>query len=52
MGLSALYERSSGTLDATNLHIDSPQMVLVMYEWFDKPTLWTNQLEPLMQEWG
>jgi hypothetical protein len=28
MGLSASYERSSETLDATNLHIDSPQMVL------------------------
>ena len=28
MGLSASYERSSETLDATNLHIDSLQMVL------------------------
>ena len=28
MGLSASYERFSEPLDATNLHIDSPQMVL------------------------
>ena len=27
MGLSASYERFSEPLDATNLHIDSPQMV-------------------------
>ena len=28
MGLSALYERFSETLDAINLHIDLPQIVL------------------------